>query len=260
MNNDSKRVALITGGSRGLGLGIAQQLAERDFNLAINGRRDEQSVTEVLQQLRDSSTEVIYCQADVADAASREAMVDQVRDAFGRLDVLINNAGVAPTVRADILEATQESFDRLIDINLKGPYFLTQAVANWMIEQRREDSSFAGIVINVSSANASLASVNRGEYCISKAGMSMATQLWAVRLAEFGIAVYEVRPGIFHTDMNDAVTEKYDQLIAEGLLLDPRWGRPEELGKAVAVLASGELSYATGNVLNIDGGMTVPRL
>ena len=260
MNNDSKRVALVTGGSRGLGLGIAQQLAERDFNLAINGRRDEQSVTEVLQQLRDSSTEVIYCQADVADATSREAMVDQVRDAFGRLDVLINNAGVAPTVRADILEATQESFDRLIDINLKGPYFLTQAVANWMIEQRREDSSFAGIVINVSSVSASLASVNRGEYCISKAGMSMATQLWAVRLAEFGIAVYEVRPGIFHTDMNAAVTEKYDQLIAKGLLLDPRWGRPEELGKAVAVLASGELSYATGNILNIDGGMTVPRL
>jgi 3-oxoacyl-[acyl-carrier protein] reductase len=183
-----------------------------------------------------------------------------VRAHFGRLDVLVNNAGVAPSVRADILEATQESFDRVLGINLKGPYFLTQLAARWMIEQRQADSAFAGVIVNISSVSATDASVNRGDYCISKAGVAMATQLWAHRLAEFGIAVYEIRPGVIRTDMSTAVAEKYDKLIASGLTVENRWGVPQDVGRAVAMLARGDLSYATGNVLNIDGGLTLRRL
>jgi NAD(P)-dependent dehydrogenase (short-subunit alcohol dehydrogenase family) len=175
--------------------------------------------------------------------------------------VLVNNAGVAPDVRADVLDASEESFDRLISINLKGPYFLTQAVANWMIRQRKEHGQdWHGCIVNVSSVSATVASVNRGDYCIAKAGIAMATKLWAARLAEFGIGVYEVRPGIIATDMTAGVKEKYDRLIAGGLTVEPRWGEPEDVGRAVAVLARGELSYATGQVLLIDGGLTLPRL
>ena len=260
MTTTPKRVALITGGSRGLGLGIAEQLATAGFALAINGRRTATDVLAVVEQLQLLGTEVIYCQADVADTAGRLAMVDQIRDTFGRLDVLVNNAGVAPNQRADILEATEESFERLIAINLQGPYFLTQLVANWMIQQRQADAKFVGTIVNISSVSAELASDSRGDYCISKAGVSMATKLWAKRLAEFGIQVYEVRPGIFRTDMTDAVKQHYDEQLANGLALEPRWGDPAELGRAVNLLVSGELTYATGNVLTLDGGMTLPRL
>jgi NAD(P)-dependent dehydrogenase (short-subunit alcohol dehydrogenase family) len=203
---------------------------------------------------------VCYCRGDVAVAADRQAIVDAVRARFGRLDVLVNNAGVAPNVRADILEATEDSFDRVVGINLKGPYFLTQLVARWMIEQRQADAEFRGVIVNVSSVSATEASINRGDYCISKAGVSMATQLWAHRLAEYGIAVYEVRPGIITTDMTAPVKEKYDQLFANGLTVENRWGAPADVGRAVAMLARGELTYATGNVLNIDGGLTLRRL
>ncbi len=260
MAPQKKRVALITGGTRGLGLGIAEQLATAGFALAINGRRPAKDIAPVVESLQALGTEVIYCQADVAEADSRQQMVDKIRESFGRLDVLVNNAGVAPTDRADILEATEASFDRLIEINLKGPYFLTQLVAKWMVEQRQANEDFAGTIVNISSVSAELASDNRGDYCISKAGISMATKLWAMRLAEYGIQVYEVRPGIFRTDMTDGVKDKYDKLLAEGLTLDPRWGDPAELGRAVKLLVSGQLSYATGNVLTIDGGMTLPRL
>ncbi len=255
-----KKVALVTGGTRGIGLGIARQLASDGFHLAVNGRRDEQEVTATLEELKKLGAEVLYCQADVADAAVREQMVEQIRAKFGRLDVLVNNAGVAPDVRADLLDATEESFDRLIGINLRGPYFLTQLVARWMIEQRQSDKNFVGVVVNVSSISATVASVNRGDYCLSKAGVAMATQLWAARLAEYGIQVYEVRPGVIRTDMTSGVTEKYDKLIAEGLTVDPRWGTPEDVGRAVGVLARGELAYATGNVIMVDGGLTLPRL
>jgi len=255
-----KRVALITGGTRGLGLAIAEQLAADGFSLVINGRRPHEDIAPVVERLQALGAKILYCQADVADAGSRQEMMDDIRGIFGRLDVLVNNAGVAPNERADILEASEASFDRLISINLKGPYFLTQLVANWMIEQRQADNNFAGTIVNISSVSAELASDNRGDYCISKAGISMATKLWAMRLAEHGIQVYEVRPGIFRTDMTDGVQEKYDKLLAEGLTLDPRWGDPAELGRAVGLLVSGELSYATGNVLNVDGGMMLPRL
>jgi 3-oxoacyl-[acyl-carrier protein] reductase len=255
-----KKVALVTGGTRGIGLGISQQLVRDGFNLAINGRRAEADVAGTLDEIKKFGAEVIYCQADVASGADRAQMVDAIRQRFGRLDVLVNNAGVAPDVRADLLDATEESFDRLISINLRGPYFLTQLVAKWMVEQRGSDASFAGVVVNVSSISATVASVNRGDYCLSKAGVAMATQLWAARLAEFGVQVYEVRPGVIRTDMTSGVVEKYDKLIADGLTVDPRWGTPEDVGRAVGVLARGEFSYATGNVIMIDGGLTLPRL
>jgi NAD(P)-dependent dehydrogenase (short-subunit alcohol dehydrogenase family) len=256
----TKKVALVTGGTRGIGLGISKQLARDGFNLAVNGRRAEADVADAIGELKKLGAEVLYCQADVADAADREHMVSAIRNKFGRLDVLVNNAGVAPDVRADLLDATEESFDRLISINLRGPYFLTQLVARWMIEQHQADGKCAGVIINVSSVSATVASVNRGDYCISKAGVAMATQLWAARLAEYGIQVYEVRPGVIRTDMTSGAVEKYDKLIAEGLTVDPRWGTPEDVGRAVGVLARGELAYATGNVIMVDGGLTLPRL
>lgn len=264
MTKTPSPVALITGGSRGIGLGIALALARDGFDIAINGRRPENDVADAITQLQQANphatTRVVYCRADVADAADRGRMLQEIRDAFGRLDVLVNNAGVAPEKRADILQAQQASFDRLININLKGPYFLTQAVANWMIEQRKDNANFCGTIINISSISATVASVNRGDYCISKAGIAMATKLWATRLTEFGINVYEVQPGIIATDMTDVVKEKYDDLFADGLALEKRWGTVQDVGNAVATLAAGKLSYAPGQVLVIDGGLTMPRL
>jgi len=254
------KIALITGGSRGIGLGVAMALAKSGFDVAINGRRDASDVADAIKQLEAAGAKVLYCQADVASSDDHKKMLAAIKDRFGRLDVLVNNAGVAPSVRADILEAGEESFDRLIGINLKGPYFLTQAVANWMIEQRKASDAYRGCIVNVSSVSATVASTNRGDYCISKAGIAMATQLWAARLAEFNIDVYEVRPGIIATDMTAGVTAKYDALIANGLTVQKRWGTPADVGSAVAVLARGELSYATGQVLMIDGGLTLPRL
>jgi NAD(P)-dependent dehydrogenase (short-subunit alcohol dehydrogenase family) len=256
----SKRVALVTGGTRGIGRGIAEALADAGFNLAVNGIREANAVTETVLALEKRGVEAIYCRGDVSTDVDRQAVVDAVRERFGRLDVLVNNAGVAPFNRTDLLEATEESFVRLMRINLKGPYFLTQVVARWMIEQHETDANFAGVIVNVSSVSATAASVNRGDYCISKAGLAMATQLWAVRLAEFGICVYEVRPGVIRTDMTEGVAEKYDRLIAAGLTVERRWGTPEDVGRAVAVLAKGELSYATGNVIHVDGGLSLRRL
>ncbi len=255
-----KRVALITGGSRGIGFGVAQALARSGFDVVINGRRDASDVADAIKTLEGLGAKVLYCRADVASRDDHASMLASIKQTFGRLDVLVNNAGVAPDVRADILDAGEESFDRLIKINLRGPYFLTQSAAKWMIEQKNADENFKGVIVNVSSISANVASVNRGDYCISKAGVAMATQLWAVRLAEFGIDVFEVRPGIIATDMTRGVTEKYDKLIAGGLTLEKRWGTPKDVGNAVAVLARGELSYATGQVLMVDGGLTSLRL
>jgi len=259
MSTDRK-VALVTGGTRGIGLGIATKLASDGFNLAVNGRRAESDVTDTIESLKSHGVDVLYCRADVADSSDREAMIERIRKRFDRLDVLVNNAGVAPSKRADILDADEQSFDRLIGINLKGPYFLTQLVAQWMVEQRRGNESFRGTIINVSSVSVTVASISRGDYCISKAGVAMATKLWAARLAEFGVSVYEVRPGVIRTDMTSGVTEKYDKLIADGLTVQRRWGTPEDVGRAVAMLARGELTYATGGVLMVDGGLTLPRL
>jgi len=172
----------------------------------------------------------------------------------------VNNAGVAPAARADLLDAGEESFERLVRTNLQGPYFLTQAVARWMIEQVRAGGGWSGCVVNVTSVSATVVSTNRGEYCVSKAGLAMAAQLWAVRLAEFAIPVYEVRPGIIRTDMTAGVADKYDRLIAEGLVPQGRWGTPEDVGRVVAALARGDAPYSTGAVLVVDGGLTIPRL
>lgn len=255
-----KRVALITGGSRGIGFGIAVELAKAGFDLAINGVRSADEVDNIVQDLKSFGGDVIYCRGDVSAAEDRAAMVDQIKNYYGRLHLLVNNAGVAPKERKDILETTEESFQRLITTNLQGPFFLTQAVANWMIEQKQTDSNYEGGIINISSISATVASVNRGEYCIAKAGVSMSTQLFAVRLGEYNIPVYEVRPGIIHTDMTAAVSAKYDKLISEGLCVQKRWGEPGDVGKAVAALAGGYFPYSTGQVIMVDGGQTLPRL
>jgi len=254
------KVALVTGAGRGIGLGIAKCLASEGCNIVVCDVHEEQTVRGALDDLRKLGADVLYCRSDVSDPEARAEMLSQTREHFGRLDVLVNNAGVAPTVRADILEATEESFERLIRINLQGPYFLTQAVANWMIDQRRLDEGFEGCIVNISSISVTTASPSRGDYCISKAGIAMATRLWAVRLAAFGIRVYEVRPGIIKTDMTKPVTEKYDKLIAEGLLVQPRWGLPEDVGRAVAMLVRGDLAYSTGQVVMVDGGFSLERL
>jgi 3-oxoacyl-[acyl-carrier protein] reductase len=254
------KVALITGAGRGIGLGIAKALAAEGCDIVVGDIHSEEVVAEALGELRDLGAEVLYCIADVSDPEARAGMLDAIRAKFGRLNVLVNNAGVAPKVRADILEATEESYDWVMGINLKGPYFLTQAVANWMIEQQKEDESFQGCIVNISSISATVASPSRGEYCISKAGVSMATQLWASRLGEFGIPVYEIRPGVIRTPMTEAVKEKYDRLIEDGLTIQPRWGFPEDVGKAVAMLVRGDLPYSTGQVIMVDGGMMVQRL
>ena len=255
-----KKVVLITGGSRGIGYGIALQLAEAGYDVAINGVREAEAVTSQIQKLEKAGARVLYCRANISSRDDRTKMLDEINAFYGRLDILVNNAGIAPRERKDLLEATEESFTELIDTNLKGPYFLTQSVARWMIAQQNERQDFQGCIINISSISAVVASVNRGEYCITKAGVSMATQLFAVRLAEFNIPVYEVRPGIIQTDMTAAVTEKYDKLIAGGLTLQKRWGFPEDVGKAVRALADGYMLYSTGQIINVDGGMLINRL
>ena len=255
-----RRVALITGGSRGIGFGIASELAQNNFDLAINGTRSAGLVEDALKELKEYGIDVIYCQGDIASSSDRTEILSRVKDHYGRLHVLVNNAGVAPKDRKDILDATEESFDDVIDVNLKGPYFLAQKTANWMIEQKNINSEFKGCIINISSISATVASVNRGEYCISKAGLSMATQLFATRLGEFNIPVFEVRPGIIQTDMTYGVKEKYDKLIEGGLCVQKRWGEPQDVGKVVASLAKGDFMYSTGQVIMVDGGLTIPRL
>ncbi len=256
----TKRVAAVTGGGRGIGLGISICLAKEGFDLALCGQRPEFQLQETLLNLRQLGARVHYTQANLADATAREAFLADIKTHFGRLDVLVNNAGIAPKVRADILESDEESFDALIQVNLRAPYFLTQKAARWMIDQKKSDPTLQPCIINISSISATVASTNRGDYCLAKAGLAMSTQLFAVRLAEYGIPVYEVRPGLIKTDMTAAVTSKYDDLIAKGLVPQNRWGVAEDVGKAVSMLARGDLPYSTGQVLMIDGGLTLERL
>lgn len=254
------KTALITGGSRGIGLGIAKELAKARFNLVINGVRNQEAVQPILDGLKAFGVKVAYAQGDISKKEERQNILNTVLKEFGSLNVLVNNAGIAPKERKDILEATEESFDSLININLRGPYFLTQLFANHLLEQKKKDSHFECCIINVSSVSATVASVNRGEYCISKAGIAMATKLWATRLGEFGIPVYEIQPGVIKTDMTSAVTEKYDKMFADGLAIQKRWGLPEDIGKVAASMATGMMPYSTGQVVLVDGGMTIQRL
>lgn len=277
-------VALITGASRGIGRGIALELAKLGYDLVINFVSNraaaEQTAADCVSQTKTGNqairAEII--QADIASAADRRKLVDFTSTTFGRLDLLVNNTGVAPKIRDDILEASEESFDRLININVKGPYFLTQLAARWMIEQvrsRRGDeaesqakhtnpppnvSGYMPKIVTISSISAYTASVNRGDYCISKAALSMLTPLFAARLAEHGINVYEIRPGVIATDLTEPVKERYDKLISEGLTPIKRWGTPADVGKAVAAIAQDLFPFSTGEVINVDGGFHLRRL
>ena len=250
-------VALITGSSRGIGRGIALALAKAGrHDLIVNYAANENAARECREMCLAESAgkvRVEIVQADVSLAADRARMIEFARAQFGRLDLLVNNAGVAPNARADILDADEASFDRLIAINLKGPYFLTQAAAQLMRDSApRPDLPRA--VVNITSISAFTASVNRGDYCIAKAGLAMMTQLYAVRLAEFGIGVFEIQPGVIATDMTGPVQEKYDALFAQGLAPINRWGQPDDVGKAVVAVALGHFPYSTGQVFQVDGG------
>lgn len=257
----SGKTALVTGAGRGIGLGITQKLASEGFNVVICDVWPEADIESIVDDIEKKyQVQAMYCRCDVTDAAGRQAMLDAIVERFGALNVLVNNAGVAPKVRADVLEMSEESYDRVMTINLKGPYFLTQLVAKHMIEMKNENSDFEACIINTGSISADTASISRGEYCLSKAGVSMATMLWATRLGEYNIPVYEIRPGVIKTDMTATVTEKYDKLIAEGLTIQPRWGFPEDIAKAAAMLARGDLAYSTGQVINVTGGMQIKRL
>lgn len=255
-----RRVAIITGGSRGIGFGIAQGLAKQGYALLINGVREEHVVGEALESLRMLGADVAYHQGDVSELATHQAMLDRALDRFGHVTALINNAGVAPTVRADLLEMDESSYDRVMAINLKGTLFLTKVVANYFVSQKKASVDFPAAIINISSISATVISVNRGEYCISKAGQSMVTQLFAARLGAYDIPVYEIRPGVTRSDMTAGVQEKYDKLIEGGLCVQARWGEPEDVGRAVRSLLAGDFPYSTGQVIMIDGGLTLPRL
>ncbi|HXG12294.1 MAG TPA: 3-ketoacyl-ACP reductase [Gemmataceae bacterium] len=250
-------VALVTGGSRGIGRGICVELARLGHAVAINYAGNEEAARQT-QQLLGPGADSLLCRADVSRADERDRMVDEVLARWGRIDVLVNNAGITSVGRRDILEATEESWERVLGVNLKGPYFLTQRVAREMIRLQREEEARRTIV-NISSLSAYAVSTNRGDYCISKAGLAMLTQLFALRLAEYGIHVYEVRPGIIETDMTAGAHERYTQLIAEGLTPIRRWGTPADVGRAVATLVTGAIPFSTGDVVNIDGGFHLRR-
>jgi len=258
--SEQSKVALVTGGLRGIGYGISQALARDGWHLAVCGTKESCEVANQIAELESNKITVRYYRCNVAEKSDREQMVENIRRDFGAVNLLVNNAGVGARVRADMFEMTEENYEWLMKINLTGPFFLTQAVAKLMAEQKSKNADFMGCIINVSSISATVASIHRGEYCISKAGVSMATQLWAVRLAEYGFPVYEIRPGLIKTDMTEKVTEKYTKMIEDGILLQPRWGTPDDIGQAVATLASGRIPYATGQVLLLDGGMLVERL
>ena len=255
-----KRTAFITGGTRGIGFGIARALARDGWELAVGGTRSDADVQQALDDLRALGAVVHYVRGDIALAVDRARIVDEARTRLGRINALVNNAGRAPRVRADLLEASEESFEDVMRTNLQGPYFVTQAVARHQVYERRTDSTFAASIVFVTSVSADMVSPNRGEYCVSKAGLSMAARLFAASLAEHGIPVYEVRPGIIDTDMTAHVRDVYDTRITEGLVPDRRWGLPEDVGRAVAALVRGDVPYATGTVINVDGGLSIPRL
>ena len=260
------RVGLVTGSSRGIGRGIAIELAKTGHDLVINYVSNvnaaKQTRLDCLAAAKSQKKKIAVemFQADISKRMDRKWLIDFTKKKFRRLDLLVNNAGIAPRVRADILEASEKSFDEVMASNLKGPYFLTQLAARWMIAQRAQAPEYRPKIVIISSISSVAASVNRGEYCISKAGLSMMTKLYALRLAEFGIHVYEIRPGIVQTDMLQSVKDKYDKLISEGITPIRRWGQPEDVGKVVAAVAQDLLPFSTGEVIYVDGGFHSERL
>jgi 3-oxoacyl-[acyl-carrier protein] reductase len=260
MEGREKKAALVTGAAKGIGRAVAEALAGAGFEIVIADILPATESQAAVEACRGKGAKAVFVQADISSPADRKRILGVVRKAFGRLDVLVNNAGVAPKARTDILEATEESYDWVMSVNLKGPYFLTQAAARWMIEEKQEDPGREPVIINIASISSYTSSPARGEYCVSKAGLSMMTKLFADRLSEFGIRVYEIRPGIIRTDMTATVREKYDRMIAEGLTSLRRWGLPEDIAKAAVCLATLALPYSTGEVINVDGGFHLRRL
>ena len=255
-----KKTALITGGSRGIGFGIAKALAKEGYNLAINGVRNEENAAEALEELRQLGADVLYCRGNIALAQDRENVIAKAYEFFGQINLLVNNAGIAPRIRMDLLETTPENYQEVLTTNLEGPFFLTQSIAKKMAHAKQNNHAFEATIIFVTSISATVVSTNRGEYCVSKAGLAMTSALFAVRMAEYNIPVFEIRPGIITTDMTAKVQEKYNSLFENGMALQPRWGTPDDVGKAVASLTRGDFPYSTGQVINVDGGMLIDRL
>lgn len=262
MSTKKTKVAVVTGGSRGIGRGVVFELAKLGFHVVIHSRTDgEQAAETETRALQLGASGVSRFQADLSCIQECQALVEQVFGEIGYCDLWVNNAGIAPDVRTDLLEMSPQSWDKVLDTNLRGPFFLSQCVANAMIihNDHRSAKSPSHMVF-VTSVSSSLASIHRGEYCVSKAGLSMVSKLFAVRLAQENILVTELQPGIISTDMTEAVREKYDGLISQGLVPQHRWGTPEDIGRAISAIAQGNLNFGTGAVLRIDGGLTIPRL
>jgi 3-oxoacyl-[acyl-carrier protein] reductase len=260
LNSDKRPIGLVTGGSRGIGLGIARALARDGWNLVLTGLRPASDVAPTIDELESIGARVHYVVSDIASHDARAALVDTITNQYGSVNAIVNNAGRAPAVRADLLDATEDSFASLMATNLQGPYFLTQAIARTMVAHKTADASFRAGIIFVTSVSADMASTNRGEYCVSKAGLAMATKLFAMRLAAHQIPVYEVRPGVIATDMTAGVREIYDRRIADGLIPEGRWGQADDIGRTVSALLRGDIPYATGTVVHVDGGLSIPRL
>lgn len=254
-----KKTAIVTGGSRGIGLAIAKQLAKDGFNIAVFATRSLEAHQENIAQIRALGAEVLYVQGNLGSAADRERLVTETVNTFGGIHALVNNAGVGPKVRSDLLDMTEESWDAVLGINTKGVMFLTQAVARQMLTQEWIGKK-RGVIVNISSCSAAATSISRGEYCVSKAGVSMLTALFADRLAPEGILVNEVRPGVITTDMTSAVKEKYDALIDAGVFPIARWGTPEDVAGAVSALVGDQFLYTTGSYIDVDGGFHIKRL
>ena len=253
-----RRVALVTGGRRGIGLGVAERLAADGFNVAITGTRDDDAAQAAVAKLEAAGAAATFVAGDVSQVSDHARVLDTVEAALGPIDVLVSNAGIAPPQRLDLLETTQANFDTVLGVNLRGAFFLAQAVARRMIARGNKEAGHT--IIFISSCSAEMVSLNRIEYCISKAGLAMAVEGFAVRLAAEGIGVFEVRPGIIRTDMTAGVTQKYDGLIADGLVPAKRWGEAADVAAAVSTLAKGALGFATGTVVHVDGGLTISRL
>ncbi len=256
----AQQVAIITGAGRGIGRGIALALAARDWTVVINYRGNATAAAETGRLVEQAGGDCLIVQANIAGQADRERLVQQTVEKYGRIDLLVNNAGMGPRQRLNILETTEAGYDEVMAVNLKGPFFLTQQVANHMIQQEMNEAVHAPKIINIGSISAYTSSPSRGEYCISKAGMGMMTALFADALADKGINVYEIRPGIIQTDMTSVVSDKYDRLIADGLTPIRRWGQPDDVAKAVVAIAEGYLPFSTGEIINVDGGFHLKRL
>jgi 3-oxoacyl-[acyl-carrier protein] reductase len=262
-----RNAAIVTGASRGIGKGVALELAQLGYDVVVNhfdftadGKPDKNHADSTKNEIEALGAKCITFRGDISSSTDRETLVELTKKELGRCELLVNNAGVGPRQRLDILETTEESYDWVMSINLKGPFFLTQLIANWMVRQKQQNPERSYRIVNISSISAYTSSPSRGEYCVSKAGVSMVTALFADRLAEFNIGVFEIRPGIIATDMTSVVKEKYDKLIAEGLTPIRRWGLPEDIGKVVGAIVEGKLDFSPGQVINVDGGFHLQRL